>query len=322
MSSSHRILAPILAGFFTLQLAFVAWSAEQEITVQTLKTHESEVLQLVKSVMPATVCVRSARGGGSGSGVIVSKDGLILTAAHVTAAAGDNLKVIFPDGREVNAKSLGADRSRDAGMAQITDRGDYPFAEVGQSKSLQENELCVSLGHAGGFDRQRTPPVRLGRVLDNGRWVVTDCTLIGGDSGGPLFDLKGRVIGIHSNIGSSLSQNNHVPIDVFHDGWDRLKSGDRWGGRTQDLNRAVLGINLEGTQIDGGGVRVRSVLPKSPADQAGVKAGDIVKNIDGKAISSRSELIEIVGEKGVGAVLTLGIVRGVVKQDLKVIWQI
>ncbi|MDA1017223.1 MAG: PDZ domain-containing protein [Planctomycetota bacterium] len=316
MSRSLRFLAPVLAGFLGLHFAIAAMGAET-ITVKTLKVHESEVKQLVEKVLPATVCVRSARGGGSGSGVVVSKDGLILTAAHVTAAAGNDLRVVFPDGREVNAKSLGANRSRDAGMAQITDKGEYPFAEVGKSEPLEQNEWCVSLGHAGGFDRKRTPPVRLGRVLANAHWVVTDCTLIGGDSGGPLFDLKGKVIGIHSNIGSSLSQNNHVPIDAFHESWDRLKNGETWGGRGQDLNRPVLGINLEATQIDGGGVRVRSVLPKSPADQAGVKAGDVVKQIDGKPVNNRSELIELVGKKGIGDELTLDIVRGVVKKELK-----
>ncbi len=280
-------------------------SAADEINVDLLKKRQAEVQQLVKDVMPATVCIRSANGSGSGSGVVISEDGLILTAAHVTAAAGKDLRVIFPDGKQVRAKSLGADIGRDAGMAKITDDGEYPFAEVGRSDTLSENQWCVAMGHAGGFDVKRTPPVRLGRVIANVRWIVTDCTLIGGDSGGPLFDLEGRVIGINSNIGSSLSQNQHVPVDVFHASWDRMLEGDVWNTRPPgDPNRPVLGINLDAPDVDNG-VAIASVIPGSPADKAGVKAGDVIQKVNGRAMQNRAELIEFVSQMKVGAEVKL-----------------
>lgn len=293
-----------------LALDAVVSAADGPITLESLKQRELEVQALVKKVMPATVCIRSASGGGSGSGVVVNKEGLILTAAHVTAAAGNDLRVIFPDGKQVRAKSLGADSGRDAGMAQITDKGEYPFAEVGRSETLTENQWCVAMGHAGGFDKKRTPPVRLGRVLANVRWVVTDATLIGGDSGGPLFDLQGRVIGINSNIGSSLSQNQHVPVDVFHANWGRMLDGDKWNSRPAgDPNRPVLGINLDTEPVDNG-VPVASVLPGSPAEKAGIKAGDIIQKINGKTVKTRAELIEVVSQKKVGSTVKLAGLRG------------
>ena len=104
----------------------------------------------------------------------------------------------------------------------------------------------------------RSPPVRLGRVLGNGQFVTTDCAVVGGDSGGPLFDLKGEVIGIHSNIGSTLSENRHVPIGVFLGSWDEMIAGKRTGARFAggeqqvDPERPVLGINLAGPAEDGG----------------------------------------------------------------------
>ncbi len=99
------------------------------------------------------------------------------------------------------------------------------------SKNLKSGDLVIALGHAGGYDPVRTPPVRFGRVIssDASGFLNTDCTLIGGDSGGPLFDLEGNVIGIHSSIGHSLSVNNHTGIDGFKKGWDRMKKGESWG---------------------------------------------------------------------------------------------
>jgi serine protease Do len=280
-------------------------------SVKELKDEESRVEQLVDQVMACTVCVRSANGSGSGSGVIVNEQGLVLTAAHVTQAAGADLIIIFPDGKEVKAKSLGANIGRDAGMAQITEGGKYPFAKPGKSADLSPNQWCVALGHAGGFDPSRTPPVRLGRVLNNGRFVSTDCTLIGGDSGGPLFDIEGRVIGIHSNIGQSLSQNNHVPIDVFHADWKRMQDGELFG-RPQgngDPNRPMLGIQLSPHDVDNG-VLIDGVSPESPAAKAGIQAGDIVQQVDGKEVRTPQQLVERVGKRKVGQTVKLQILRG------------
>ena len=164
--------------FFTSLLTLIlasslVWARETTIPVSDLKSYEDQVVKLVEKVLPCTVCVRSANGQGSGSGVVVSETGLVLTASHVMMAAGQDLIVVFPDGTEVKAKPLGANRNRDAGMVQIVEEGKYPSVEVGKSADLKTNQWCVALGHAGGFDPRRTPPIRLGRVLNNGRFLTT-----------------------------------------------------------------------------------------------------------------------------------------------------
>ena len=263
----------------------------------------------------ATVSLVSTGAGGAGSGVIVSEEGLVLTAAHVVASLSDEVIVIFPDGKRVRAEKLGGDYDRDAAMVRITEEGSYPHVKVGKSGDLMRNEWCVAFGHPGGFDSMRTPPVRLGRVLKNGQFVTTDCAVVGGDSGGPLFDIKGEVIGIHSNIGSTLTENRHVPIDVFLKSWDDMVAGKRTGARFAgreeqiDPDRPVLGINLDGPAEDGG-VVLGGVMENSPAEKAGLQAGDVVMEIDGDRVNSPEELVRAVSEFKVGDKLTVSYQRG------------
>jgi serine protease Do len=239
-------------------------------------------------------------GRGSGSGVVVSEDGLILTAAHVTSSMPNGVIVIFPDGTRKAGEILGADYDRDASMVQITDEGKYPFVLTGQSNGLQRNQWTVALGHSGGFDPTRKPPVRLGRVLANTDFVVTDTAVVGGDSGGPLFDVEGRVIGIHSNIGMTLSENRHVPIQVYLSQWEKLKEGKTSGRRfnsnpqpVQSPDRPMLGVKLGAGE---GGVLVTEVVPNSPAEKAGLKGGDLIIKVNGKEVSEPDGLIRLVGE--------------------------
>ena len=103
---------------------------------------------------------------------------------------------------------------------------------MGHSDDIKPGTWCMALGHPGGIQQGRTPPIRLGRVLNSGkgaRFLVTDATVISGDSGGPLFDLEGRVIGVHSNIGMNVNQNQHVPIDVYREQWNDLLAGKAIG---------------------------------------------------------------------------------------------
>ncbi len=290
------------------------------VSLKTLKQNEQQVEELVKRVLPCTVCVRSANGPGSGSGVVVSEDGLVMTAAHVTRAAGNDLVVVFPNGREVKAKPLGADRTRDAALVQILEKGEYPHAELGHSDGLKTNQWCVALGHAGGFDPRRTPPVRLGRVLNNGRFLTTDCTLISGDSGGPLFDLSGNVIGIHSNIGEALWQNNHVPAQAFHAGWDRMLAGESWGrqpGGRADPNRPVLGVQLDPTPHPDG-CAIREVAPGSPAERAGVKDNDVIQEIEGKGVRSPADVVGRLSSRKAGDEVSLKVLHDGESREVKV----
>src|SRR5205807_4246056 len=116
-------------------------------------------------------------------------------------------------------------------------------------------DWCVVTGHPGGFRPGRSPVVRVGRILELNltsprAYLRTDCTLVGGDSGGPLFDMHGRVIGIHSRIGGSITANLHVPVDTYRETWDRLVKGERWGGGIGRPVRPTQGEPFFGFRLD------------------------------------------------------------------------
>jgi len=166
------------------------------------------------------------------SGVVVSADGYILTAAH-TIIPGKNYKVFFPDGKECIAMALGRIDNKetpgipDVGMMKIVDKGVWPFAEMGFSSSLVKNEPCISISYPESLN-QNLPTLRLGRieeVRNTYGFIRSSCKMEPGDSGGPLFDYMGRVIGLHSAIDVSEDQNFEIPIDLYRKYWTALNLG-------------------------------------------------------------------------------------------------
>lgn len=244
--------------------------------VSSMADLQKHVHEVASRVTAATVALVSD-GGETGSGVIVSPRGLILTAAHVVG--GDEImRVVFADGRVVKGRVLGANFTRDAAMVQIMDGGNYPHVELGESDGLHVGDFVVALGHSKGFDPERRAPIRMGRLCTDGkqRFLISECTLIGGDSGGPLFDLSGKLVGIHSSIGPMLKINNHVPVSVFRRDWDKLLSGRHWGQLglhpMADPESPVLGFAMmDVLGVDG--VVVEDVVVNSPADTAGIQPG-------------------------------------------------
>lgn len=222
-----------LVVVYTLLAGMTGQAAPAVSSISELKSLESKLHTVVEKVLPATVSLFSTTNGASGSGVIVSGDGLILTAGHVVQDL-EEMTIVFPNGKQASGKVLGANYTRDIAMLQLLGpkpaRG-WPHADPGESKDLAPGDLVIAFGHAGGYDPVRTPPVRFGRVMATGpdQFFTTDCALIGGDSGGPLFDLDGRVIGIHSSIGESLAANNHAGIEGFRQDWEKLLRGETWG---------------------------------------------------------------------------------------------
>ncbi len=192
---------------------------------------EAQTKAVANRCVATTVGILATHGKGfaAGSGVLVSADGLILTAGHVVGAPGTALTFRLPDGRVVKGVALGVDRGMDSGMARITDpapAGGWPFARIAPADSAKPGEWVLATGNPGGVVVGRNPPLRLGRVTihDKGR-IQSDCTVVSGDSGGPLFDLSGRVVGIHSNISLSVDENRHVPASVYHAQWQDLLAG-------------------------------------------------------------------------------------------------
>ena len=287
-------------------------SAEPKVqSLGDLKKLEKQVLKVVSDQTDVTVSLVSSTVGASGSGVIVSADGLILTAAHVIEGS-KTMTVIFPNGRQETAKVLGANYTRDAAMAKLEGEGPWPFAEVSDSKTLEVGDYVVAMGHPKGYDPTRRPPVRFGRVMTKRSldFITTDCTLIGGDSGGPLFDLKGRVIGIHSNIGANDRQvNNHAGISGFKDSWDNMLAGKSWGvlgGDSRDPERPVMGLNLK--EVDGV-LKVEAVPEVGPAFKAGFAVGDIIFSIGGQKITEVNQLSEIFVDLTAGSEVKVGLIR-------------
>ena len=280
-------------------------------SIDDVRKLEQKISAVSAKAMTCTVALIAEASGSSGSGVISTPDGLILTAAHVIQGVEEVL-VVFPDGKQVTGKVLGANLSKDIGLVKIVEAGPWPYMERGTSKPLEAGDWVIAMGHSAGFDPARTPPVRFGRVVSDGpgNFLTTDCTLIGGDSGGPLFDLDGKVVGINSSIGQSLKNNNHAGVDGFKEDWDRLLAGEVWGELQMNpfLNpeRPVLGIGL-GSPVRGGGVVVASVSKN--ASQAGLRPGDVIRSIDGNPVRDGGSLLVLLVKRQPGDKVKVGGVR-------------
>ncbi len=312
-----KVNSTYLLGIACAGLAMSASFLQANEPVKDLKdlvNLEAKVEAVSRKVMPATVALISKETESSGSGVITTADGLILTAAHVIQGS-EEILVVFPDGKQVPAKVLGANYSKDIAMAQITEKGPWPFVEMGASEQLAAGDWVIAMGHSAGFDAGRTPPVRFGHVVSEGpgTFLTTDCTLIGGDSGGPLFDLDGKIVGINSSIGVSLTNNNHAGIDGFKADWKNLESGKSWGTLTLNpfANPEMPGLGIAmGLEPRGGkGVLVEGVAPRSPSAAAGVRVGDIIQTIDDIVILDGQRLLVVLAKRQPGDSVKLGILR-------------
>ena len=284
-------------------------SGEPPETIQDLKAMQERFRSLATKLVPCTVGLRV--GGAQGSGVIISEDGYVLTAGHVSGQAGRTVTVILHNGKQLKGKTLGGDFELDAGLIKIEDKGEWSYAEMGKSKDLGRGQWCVSIGHPGGYRPERSAPVRVGRILDNrASGIRTDCMLVGGDSGGPLFDTQGKIIGINSRIGASARSNLHAPIDAFTKGWDRMVKSETWGGNQQSSGPTRGGPWLGVTSDpNADNAKIGKVSENSPAAKAGIKAGDIITRFDGKDINSFQDLSRLVKQKKPGDEVEVAVLR-------------
>lgn len=283
-------------------------------TLAELRELQEQVRGVAAKCSEATVGIVVPEVGSSGSGVIVDKSGLILTAAHVVDGA-EQVTIIFTTGDVARADVLGLDRMRDQGMLRLIGDADWPVAEMASTNDVGIGDWVVALGHPGGYDPVRTPPVRLGRKLsDNASdFITTDCKLIGGDSGGPLFDLEGRLVGIHSSIGRTGAVNNHAGIRGFLDAWDELEAGKR-SGRYGELSLghpdgAFLGITFDPRRRRDGGVLVTEVMHGGPSHLGGLRPGDLLVTLEDFPIRIATDLALALGRHRPGEVITVEVIR-------------
>lgn len=271
---------------------------------EDLKAMQAHLRTLSERVMPCTVAI--VLHNGMGSGVIVSEDGYVLTAGHVAGRAGRDVTFIMHDGRSVKGKSLGANHGIDSGLLKITAKRKWPYAEIGHSRDLANGQWCLATGHPGGYQRGRSPPLRVGRVLmQSKRVVITDCTLVGGDSGGPLFDAHGKVVGIHSRIGDEIQENLHIPIDTYRTTWHRLAGGETWGGRAP--GGPYIGV-VEAANANN--AKIGEVLDGRAADQAGIRKGDVIVKFGDQPIADFAALVAAVGSTEPGDLAKIELRRG------------
>lgn len=259
-----------------------------------LRLLEQQFGQISAAAKLCTVSIKI--GQAQGCGVIIDGGGKVLTAAHVAMRPNKPATVILANGRRLKAMTLGLNKNVDAGMLQINpgqnEGAEWPHATLGDSSKLSRGMWCIATGHPSGFDQTRGVVTRVGRIARVNRSALrTDCALIGGDSGGPLFDLSGNLIAIHSRIGNDVEENLHIPIDNYSNSWDRLVAGESWG--TLPGFRPVLGVQgnsrIEEAVID-------VVRPSSAASKAGVQEGDIIKEFGDRKITDFQSLKEAVAE--------------------------
>ena len=292
------------------------------LSVGDLKAIQDDVQRVTAEVGPATVGLMTPLGAGSG--VVVSEDGLILTAAHVIGEPGRRVGVYFPDGTVAAGRTLGVHHGTiDAGMVQLINDPDrprpWPHVEMAPADAAPPSvgDWVVATGHPGRFDPQRPTVVRLGRLIQvrNGKSLRSDCTLIGGDSGGPLFNRDGQLIGIHSRIGRSMRSNYHVPLDAFRRDWDALARGELILEQRGPGDRPMIGIGLQQTEQ---GVLVTSVFPGSGAAKAGVRPGDLITAVGGESAAVDGALQEFIVETTPGRTVTLTIQRDDLELNVEV----
>ena len=259
-----------------------------------------------------------------GSGFIVSPDGIILTNAHVVDGATD-VMVKLTDKREFRAKVIGIDKPSDIAVLKINATG-LPTVKLGNSANEKVGEWVLAIGSPFGFDNSVTAGIvsAKSRSLPDGTYIPfiqTDAAVNPGNSGGPLINMKGEVIGINSQIftesGGYQGLSFAVPINLAVKVKDQLQKFGK-------VSRGRLGVSIQ--EVDQqladsfglkrpGGALVASVDKSGPAAKAGIKPGDVILSLNGRAISSSSELPELVADVRPGTMATLGISRnGALKQ--------
>ena len=239
---------------------------------------------------------------GVGSGFILTADGYIMTNAHVVDGA-DEVLVTLTDDREFKAKIVGADKRTDVAVVKIEATG-LPAIKVGDVNRLKVGEWVMAIGSPFGLKNTVTAGIVSAKQRDTGDYlpfIQTDVAINPGNSGGPLINMRGEVVGVNSQIysrsGGFMGISFAIPMDEAMRVSDQLRTSGR-------VSRGRIGVQIDQVTKDVAesiglgkpmGALVRGVESGSPADKAGVEAGDIITKVDGKVIEKHSDLPRLVG---------------------------
>ena len=245
---------------------------------------------------------------GTGSGVIVSPDGYILTNNHVAGPASE-IRVRLHDGREFKARRIGVDAETDLALIKI-EAQNLPYATLGDSMRLEQGEWVIALGSPFGLEQTMTAGIvsatgrQFGGTYDN--YIQTDASINPGNSGGPLINMSGEVIGINTMIysrsGGSEGIGFSVPSNIAKKVQEQLLRSGR-------VSRGYLGISLQDSQTAGEGALVAEVTNGGPASSAGLRNGDRIVEFDGRLVKSTKQLTEIIADTQAGKAVKFKFVR-------------
>jgi len=253
-----------------------------------------------------------------GSGFIVESDGLVLTNYHVVDNA-EKITVRLLDGRELAGKVVGKDQKTDIALVKIGAQ-DLPVAPLGDSDRLEVGEWVMAIGNPFGLDNTVTSGIVSAKDRQIGagpydHFIQTDASINPGNSGGPLINLQGEVVGIDTAIfsqsGGNIGIGFAIPINLVKDLLPQLKSGGK-------IRRGWLGVSIQGMTPDLAaslgldqvkGALVSSVVHDGPAERAGIKAGDVVLEYDGKEINHANDLPFLVAGTPAGKTVSLSVFR-------------
>jgi S1-C subfamily serine protease len=297
-----------------------------------LDAYSRVVTEVARRLSPSVANLRVARGRreGGGSGVVITPDGFVLTSAHVVEGAGRGV-ASFVDGRELAVEVVGTDPLSDLAVLRIDSNG-LTAAELGDAESLQVGQLVVAIGNPNGFAGSvtagvvsalgRSLPARSGsatRIVEN--VIQTDAALNPGNSGGALADGSGRVVGINTAV-AGVGLGLAVPINETT---RRIVGALMTEGR---VRRAYIGIaggprplppRLSAALGRRTGIEVVEVVQGSPADRAGLRAEDLIVEVDGQAVAGVDDLQRLMAGELIGHDVTLRVLRRGGELDVDVV---
>ncbi len=251
-----------------------------------------------------------------GSGVIIDKEGLIITNNHVVEKAS-SIKVRLNDGKEYDAKVIGKDAKTDIAVIKVSAKNSLPVATLGDSDKLEVGDWVVAVGNPFGLDHTVTAGIvsAKGRVIGQGPYddfIQTDASINPGNSGGPLFNLKGEVVGINTAIVSGGQGIGFaIPVNIAKALLPQLKSKGKvvrgWLGVviqkvTPELAKS---FNLKESQ----GALVADVMEDSPASRANIKRGDVIVAFEGKAVKEMDQLPKMIAATEIGKRAKVDLIR-------------
>lgn len=285
-------------------------------TTQTLKSGQKSSLPELPPGSPLNDLLKNFFGGGAprrissvGSGFIIDPSGFIVTNNHVVAGA-EQIAVTLNDGQTLKAKLIGRDEKTDLALLKVQPRKPLPAAHFGDSNRARIGDWVIAIGNPFGLGSTVTAGIvsARNRNIDAGPYddfIQTDAPINKGNSGGPLFDMDGNVVGVNSAIfspsGGSVGIGFSIPSNMARNIIGQLRA---FGG----VHRGWVGINIQ--PGPNGGAKVVSVAGNGPAAKAGIRGGDVILAYDGKRISDSRALAQRVADTPVGKTVTVDLQRG------------